>query len=243
MIHKVRGIVFHAIRYAESSLIARVYTDKLGLQSYLVRGARKPRAKLRVSLFQPLNILEMEVYHKEKSSLQNIREARPARIFESIPFDVRKSSIAMFLGDVMTKSIREEEANPDLFRFLDQMITRLDQLESEVADFHLQFLVHLSKHLGFSPQGSYSQQAPFFDMEEGGFCGNQPGHSNFMAYPESEHFSRLAGQSPSEAIRLKIDREDRNSLLEHIIRYYQLHNPGLQNIRSHQVLREIFDQP
>lgn len=243
MIHKVRGIVFHAIRYGDSSLITRVYTDKLGLQSYLVRGARKPRAKLRVSLFQPLNILEMEVYHREKSSLQNIREARPARIFESIPFDIRKSSIAMFLGDVMTKSIREEEANPDLFLFLDHMITRLDQLGSGVADFHLYFLVHLSKHLGFSPQGDYSPEAPFFDMEEGEFCDKQPGHSNFMAHPASEHLSRLVHQSPSEAVRLKIAREDRNRLLEYIIRYYQLHYPGLQNIQSHLVLREIFDQP
>jgi DNA repair protein RecO (recombination protein O) len=243
MIYKARGIVFHSIKYSETSLITRIYTDRFGLQSYLVRGARKPRAKLRASLFQPLNILEMEVYRKEKNNLQNIKEARQASIFESIPFDIRKGSISMFMGDILSKTIKEEEANPGLFDFIYSMIMKLDKQKAEIADFHLHFLIQLSRHLGFFPQGKYDQQMPFFDMQEGSFCREQPSHSQYLNYPLSESLSLLIHVHPTESISLKIDRNERNQLLESIISYYRLHYDSLQDIQSHQVLRKIFDQP
>jgi DNA repair protein RecO (recombination protein O) len=243
MIHKVRGIVFHAIKYSETSLITRIYTDRFGLQSYIVRGARKPRAKLRASLFQALNILEMEVYHKDKSNLQNIKEARQASIFGSIPFDIRKGSISMFMGDILSKTIREEEANAGLFDFLHSMILKLDDQKDGIADFHLHFLVQLAKHLGFFPQGKYGEQTPLFDMQEGSFSKDQPAHSHYLDYPLSESLSLLIHAQPSDTVSLKLGRNERNQLLESIISFYRLHYDGLQDIQSHQVLRKIFDQP
>ncbi len=243
MIHKARGIVFHSIKYAETSLITRIYTDKFGLQSYLVRGARKPKARLKASLFQPLSLLEMEVYNKEKSSLQNIKEARVAHVFTSLPFDIRKSSIAMFLGDVLTKTIKEEEANPELFHFLNVMIRQLDHQEDDIADFHLHFMVHLSKHLGFFPQGKYQSQSPFFDLKEGSFCKNQPGHALHIDQPLSEQFSMLIHHHPPDPISLNIRRGNRNQILDHLITYYHLHYDGMQEIQSHLVLKEIFNNP
>jgi len=243
MIHKTRGIVFHSFKYSETSLITRIYTDRFGLQGYLVRGARKPRAKLRASLFQPLNILEMEVYHKEKSTLQNIKEAHQAYIFESIPFDVHKGSISMFMGDILSKAIREEEANAGLFDFLYNMILKLDRQKEEIASFHLHFLVQLSRYLGFFPQGKYDRQTPFFDMVEGSFCSYQPLHSHYLNQPLSESFSTLIQVPAEEVVTLRLDRGKRNQLLESIISYYRLQYDGLQDIQSHQVLRKIFDQP
>jgi DNA repair protein RecO (recombination protein O) len=243
MIHKVRGIVFHSIKYSETSLITRIYTDRFGLQSYLVRGARKPRAKLRASLFQPLNILEMEVYRKEKSSLQNIKEARQSSIFESIPFDIRKGSISMFIGDILSKTIKEEEANASLFDYLCSMILRLDKQQDEIADFHLHFLVQLARYLGFFPQGKYDHQTPFFDIQEGSFCKDQPGHLHYLDHPLSESLSLLIHIHPTDKVSLKLGRNERNQLLDSIISFYRFHYDGLQDIQSHHVLRKIFDQP
>ena len=241
MIHKVRGIVFHSLKYAETSLIARIYTDKFGLQSYMIKGARKPRAKLKASLFQPLTLLELEVYHKDKSSLQNIREARTAYVFSSTPFDIRKSSVTMFLSDLLTKTIKEEEANPGLFQFLDVMIQKLDQLDDGIADFHLHFMVHLTRYLGFFPQGKCLPHSPYFNLEEGSFTKDRPHHMNFITSPLNEQFSILMHKHPSAPLALDINRGDRNQLLEHLISYYLLHYDSLQEIQSHHVLREIFD--
>ena len=138
MIHKTRGIVFHAIKYSETSIITKIYTEKFGLQSYIVRGARKPKARLKASLFQPLSLLELEVYYKQKSTLQNIKEARSAHIFTSIPFDVRKSSIVLFLSDVLTKAIKEEETNRELFHYLDSMIRQFDIQKEYFADLFVE---------------------------------------------------------------------------------------------------------
>jgi len=243
MIYKTRGIVFHSIKYADTSLITRIYTEKFGLQSYIVRGARKPRARMKASLFQALSLLEMEVYHKEKSSLQNIKEAKVDGVFTSIPFDIRKSSIAMFLGDVLTKTIKEEEANPDLFYFLDIMIRELDNQEEDMADFHLVFMVHLSKYLGFFPQGIYHEQKHFFDLKEGSFCTGQPEHTHYIPPPLSEQLSSIIQQHPLEHLSYKHTRETRNQLLEALIKYYRLHYEGMQEIQSHLILKEIFDNP
>jgi DNA repair protein RecO (recombination protein O) len=185
----------------------------------------------------------MEVYRKEKSSLQNMKEARQASIFGSIPFDIRKGSISMFLGDILSKTIKEEEENAGLFKYLHNMILKLDRQEAEIADFHLHFLVQLARYLGFFPQGKYGQNTPFFDMQEGSFCKDQPPHLHYLDYPLSEALSLLIHTHPTETISLKLDRKERNQLLESIISFYHLHYDGLQDIESHQILRKIFDQP
>ncbi|MEA3477344.1 MAG: DNA repair protein RecO [Bacteroidota bacterium] len=240
MIHKTRGIVFHSIKYSETSIITKIYTEKFGLQSYIVRGARKPKARLKASLFQPLFLLEMEVYYKQKSSLQNIKEARSAYVFTSIPFDVRKSSIVLFLSDVLTKAIKEEETNRELFHYLDSKIRQLDMQKEDFADFHIYFMVHLSRYLGFFPQGKYHPQGQVFDMQEGVFTRNRPAHAYHIDPPLSEYFSIII-HHPLYVSSIKMNRDERNMLLEKLIAYYHLHHEGLQDIQSHVVLKEIFN--
>lgn len=96
MLHKTRGIVFKVTDYAESSLIVQIYTEQFGLQSYIVNGAKKPRAKIHQSMLQPLYLLDMVVYHKAGGSVQRISELKNAPVLQSIPYDVIKSSIALF---------------------------------------------------------------------------------------------------------------------------------------------------
>ena len=110
MLQKTRGIVLHSVTYSETSLVVKIYTEAFGLQSYLLKGAKGKRSSFRPVFFQPLNLLDAVVYKNEKTALQSMKEVQLAHPFRSIPFDIRKSSIALFLNEILYKSIREEEA-------------------------------------------------------------------------------------------------------------------------------------
>src|SRR6056297_3707722 len=169
MIQSTRGIVLHSFKYGETGIICNIYTETHGKVAFLVQGARKHKAKLKANLFQPLFLLDLEVYYKEKRQLQKIREARNAHPFQSIPYDFRKRTIALFIAEVLYKSLQEEESNPPLFSYLINQIKMLDLKEEGLANFHLYFLIHLSKYLGFFPQNNYSRSFTFFDMQNGKF--------------------------------------------------------------------------
>src|ERR1051325_9557854 len=149
MLHKTKGIVFHVTPFSESSVVAKIYTALFGLQSYLINGVRNKKAKIKPGLLQPLSLLDMVVYHKERSGLQRLKEIRPSASggqFTSIPFDVKKGSMVMFLNEVLYKSIKEEEANQQLFDFIFNAIQLLDVQPEANNDYHLLFLVQLTKY-------------------------------------------------------------------------------------------------
>ena len=143
MYHTTRGIVLHCIKYSETSVIAKIYTEKLGLQSYMVKGVRAAKSKSKAAMLQPLTLLEMEVSHRENKGLQYIKEFRRAFIYQSIPFDTLKSTISFFLLEVISKTIREHEPNDELFEFLYESLCALDRAEKLNPDFHLVFLLRL----------------------------------------------------------------------------------------------------
>src|SRR3990172_7140574 len=118
MIYKTRGIVLHHIKYSETSVIAKIYTELFGLQSYLINGVRSQKAKVKANLLQPLSLVDMIVYHKEKKGLQRIRDVSGNPPLSSIPYDFPKSSVALFIAEILYKSIREEEANTNMFEFI-----------------------------------------------------------------------------------------------------------------------------
>src|ERR1700759_5856895 len=118
MLHKTRGIVFKTTDYSESSVIVQVFTEKFGLQSYIVNGARKPKAKISRNMLQPLHLLDMVVYHKNTGNVQRIKELKNAPVLQSIPYDIVKSSMAMFLNEVLYKSIKHQSADENMFHFI-----------------------------------------------------------------------------------------------------------------------------
>ncbi|MBE9480196.1 MAG: DNA repair protein RecO, partial [Bacteroidetes bacterium] len=144
MLFKTRGIVFHQIKYSESSVIAKIYTELFGIQSYLIKGVRNKKSKIKSALLQHLSIVDLVVYHKEKSNIQYIKEIRSEYQFTSIPFDIRKSSIAVFINEILYKSIHEEEANQNLFDYLLNSIKLLDMITKRFVDFHLLFTIGLT---------------------------------------------------------------------------------------------------
>ncbi|GGC25785.1 DNA repair protein RecO [Parapedobacter defluvii] len=239
MQHKTRGIVLKTTKYSESSLVVQVFTEKFGLQAYLVNGARKPKAKIGTSLLQPLHLLDMVVYHRENASLQRISDARQMPPLQSIPHDIIKRTVALFLNEVLYKSLRQQSADEPLFDYLFNAISWWDTVEKPAPNFHLFFLIKLSRYLGFSPTLPKSGE-PFFDLKDGIFCHTLPAHAWVLQHPQTASFARLLTCSFEELTSMHIPSSERRILLGKILDFYRLHIDHLGEIHSHEVLEEVF---
>jgi len=239
MLHKIRGIVLKTTLYSESSVVAQVFTDKFGIQSYLINGVKKPKAKIPMNVLQPLHLLEMVVYHKINTQIQRIAEARPSPVFRSIPYQVIKNTIIQFLNEVLYKSIRQQHADENLFDFIYNAIAWFDENDSALVNFHLAFLLKLSRFLGFAPHVQTRNDQKYFDLQEGDFTSVMPIHPNFIDKNNADYFLLLFTMPFEKINEIKIDNLTRRFLLDKILVYYSLHTASFGQIKSHQVLEEI----
>jgi DNA repair protein RecO (recombination protein O) len=152
MLHKTRGIVLNYIRFRETSIIVKIYTEEFGLQTYIENGVRSSRSRNKIALFQPLTLLDLVVYHRDNGSIMRISEIKCNTPFQTLPYQFVKTGIALFITEVLTKSLKEESGNPDMFWFLFQSILFLDTQPEAYENFPIQFLLKLSRYLGFAPQ-------------------------------------------------------------------------------------------
>lgn len=263
MISKTRGIVLHRIKYSESSIIAKIYTEQSGLCSFLVQGARKKTSAVKANLLQPLSLIELVAYHKESTGLQKMKEMKNDHPLTSIQSNFAKTSIALFLSEILLRSIREESPNKPLFSFLHNSLVILDELENP-ANFHLLFLIKLTKFLGFFPHdffpnpGSFigephfayqavanghshdpKENTLFFNLSEGVFEKEKPCHPHFLDHDSATILRQLISMDFDALKFFSVDRRNRKILLEKIIDYYRLHLTGFQEIKSHQVLETV----
>ena len=233
MLVKTRGIVLNFIRYRETSIIVRIYTEQLGLQTYIVNSVRKKGPGTRIALFQPLTLLEMVVYQSGSGGITRISEYKCAHPFHTLHYDIRKSSVALFLSEIISASVKEEEENPPLFKFLYQSIVALDNLETGFENFHLSFLMQLAHYLGFGAHNAaeITNQVAFAPPA---------GHGS---QPSVMHFQMFEGMldelmaRPQEA--LVPNGKVRKELLNILIRFYQLHVDRLGEIKSLHVLSDV----
>jgi len=239
VLEKTRGIYLHHINYSETSIIARIYTERFGIQSYLINGVRKRKSTIKKNLFQPLFLLDLEVYYRPGRDLQRLKEARLSVPFEHIPFDIVKSSLAIFLSDVLLKCLKEEEANEELFDFLFHAVALLDLKKEGIANFHLAFLFHLSRFLGFSPQASNPHQALFFDLDTASFSASEPSHHQFMDTETTTSFKQLFQFDLGKIELLSFNNRQRANLLTQLLRYYQIHMDMTGDLKSLAVLKEV----
>jgi|WetSurMetagenome_2_1015567.scaffolds.fasta_scaffold39865_1 DNA repair protein RecO (recombination protein O) len=239
MLHKTKGIVLHSIKYSETSLIVRIYTELFGLQSYLVKGARSAKSKLKPVLFQPLTLLDLVVYRKEKSSLQSIREIQISIPYQTIPFDIRKSTIALYLDEILYKAVREEEPNPELFEFLWNSFQMLDTMEGPFSGFHLVFTIKLTRFLGFYPGENEDAAGRLFNLREGIFLDSIPEYEQALDQQDTALLRRLMKCTMDQPTDPGFTSGERNRMLDVLLRYYQLHLPGFQGFRSHEILRQV----
>jgi DNA repair protein RecO (recombination protein O) len=149
MITTTRAIVLNNLRYGDSSLIVDLYTEKMGRQTVFVKGVFGKKTTVRSALFQPLNMLETNMHHRANREMQRISNIQIYYPFHNIPYEPVKNCIALFIAEILYKTLKEEEANGDLFEFIIHTVQTLDLNESGTANFHLAFLVHFSRYLGF----------------------------------------------------------------------------------------------
>jgi len=239
MLHKTRGIVFKTTNYGESSIIVQVFTEKFGLQSYIVNGAKKPKAKIAGNMLQPLHLLDMVVYHKNTGNVQRIKELKNVPQLLTIPYDVIKSSLAIFLNEVLFKAVRQQSADENLFGFVFNAIEWLDHQTIGLANFHLLFLIQLTRYLGFYPDRYLAAEAGYFDLKNGVFCRHKPDSVLYLSPPYTQNFARLLQCSFENIALLKIDKGDRRYMVQKLLEYYSLHVEGFGNVRSHEVLEEV----
>jgi DNA repair protein RecO (recombination protein O) len=236
MLVKTKAIVISAIKYQEKSLIVKCFTLSHGLKSYFVRDAFSSRkSNQKIAYFQPLTILEIEAVHKNKGTLENFKEIKIATPFHSIHTTIFKSTMVLFLSEVLHHCIREEEKNETLFTYLETALHWLDT-HDEISNFHLILMLEITKYLGFYPDVS-NLDLKYFEMTEGVF-------SPFHAISSlTEHQSNLF----KKLIVLKFDSKEkifnateRQILIKILINYYTFHLDGFKNIKSLEVLMEVF---
>ncbi len=239
MLHKTRGIVFKTTDYGESSVIVQVFTEKFGLQSYMVNGAKKPKAKIGRNMLQPLHLLDMVVYHKNTGNVQRIKELKNSPQLQTIPYDVIKSSLAIFLNEVLYKALKQQAADESSFDFVFSAIEWLDHQTEGLANFHLLFLIQLTRYLGFYPDRYLAGEADYFDLKNGVFCRYKPDSVLYLSPPYTQKFAALLQCSFENMAQLKLNNDDRRYLVQKLLEYYALHVEGFGNVRSHEVLEEV----
>jgi len=241
MLSKTRGVVLHHFKYTDNSVIACIYTENHGRQSFIIKGVRSRKSGIRISYLQPLSLLEMEVYYEPKRELQRIKEARINPSHHGISSHIIKSTLALFLADVLYKTLHEEEPNHPLFSFIWHSVELLDVETKGLANFHLAFLMQYSRYLGFFPRNNYSESTPYFDLKNGLFTSSIPHHTYFTNLHESRLFNKIISLQYERLEDLSTDHETRYFLLLKIIEYFKLHTGKATNIKSLDVLKGIFE--
>jgi DNA repair protein RecO (recombination protein O) len=238
MFYTTRGIVINMVKYSESSVIVKIYTAAFGLKSYMFRGVFKSRARVKANMLQHLNLVELVADERDYHGIQNPRELRIEHPYKTLSFDVRKSSVALFINEILYHSIRHEETDPALFAFIRESLIWFDETTDNTANFHLWFCMNLTRYLGFFP-GKIKQGEDYFSLSEGSFQKSAPAHQYFIEPPYSIFFRELISCNAEDLQTMNIPHAARNILIEHIINYYKLHINDFGDIRSHHILSEI----
>jgi len=239
VIEKTRGIFLHAVKYSETSLIACIYTEHYGRQSFIINGVHGKNSTVRAAVFQPLYLLDLEIYYKAGREIHRIKNARISLPYSTIPFDIRKSTQVLFLAEVLYKCLREEETNIELFDYLYHSLTLLDLTEAGISNFHIWFLFKLTRFLGFSPSREDAERCNFFDLQTARFVSHEPLHSQFTDKHLTVLFIRLFNVDSSSIENLDYTQHERRLVLEKLLEFYHIHLGNLGEFKSLEVLKEV----
>jgi DNA repair protein RecO (recombination protein O) len=241
MLIKSRGIVFRTVKYGESSVIADIFTEHKGVHTFIAGGVRAAKSRMPFGLFQPMTIVDLVAYFKDQEqSMQRIKEIKAAEVYQTIPFDIKKGAVAMFMAEICRKCIRETEENRDLFDFLLDQLLWLDRTEHPIANLHLFFLVHLSAQLGFQPVGVPSGTEMFFDMKEGIFESVPPMNGLYMEPECTQHLLWFLETTLEECHQMVFAPDARKALLKQLLKFYQLHIPAFGEVHTPEILEMVF---
>ena len=240
MLIKTKGIVLRTVKYSETSLICDIYTEKMGLQTYIISGVRKKNAKIGASLLQVMSLLEIVAYHRENKDINRTKEIKPAYVYSEIPFQLHKSAVGIFIAELLQKTVKEAVPNPELFEFIWNTYMYLDLTKDPVSNLHLTFMVQLAEYLGFMPGGEYEEEKSFFDLKEGIYTVEEPLHTYSLSHNQSDLLQKFSKLPITESHNLKLARQTRQQLLNRLIEFYQHHIDDFQRLNSHEIFKEVF---
>ena len=237
----IQGIVLQSIRYGDTSLIVKVFTRSLGLRSYMVKGAFNRNSKSRAALFQNLHLINyVETSKPNKGSLGYLKDVQLTTVYQSIPFVMNKSAILMYVSELLSKTLTEQEQNEPLYDFIARSLLWLDLVEQDYANFPLFFTLELTRHLGFYPKANH-ETGYCFDMMEGSFAHDLPVHPYYFDKENAQLLSQMLNVSIDEACRMPLRVSQRRELLDGLIVFMRLHAPVMNDFHSHEVLKTVLE--
>ena len=235
----IQGIVLQSIRYGDTSLIVKVFTRSLGLRSYMVKGAFNRNSKSRAALFQNLHLINyVEAGKPNKSSLGYMKDVQLTTVYQSIPFVMNKSAILMYISELLSKTITEQEQNEPPYDFIERSMLWLDLVHQDYANLPLFFTLELTRHLGFYPKANH-ESGYCFDMMEGSFSHDYPLHPYYFDAEDAQLLSQLLNAGIDETCRIPLHVSQRRSLLDGLIVFMRLHAPVMNDFHSHEVLKTV----
>ncbi len=244
-IHKTNGIVLRCVKYGDTSIIASIYTELFGLQSYIIKGVRKTTKKgfSNANYFLPGALLDMQVYHNEQKQLQFIKEYQWLYLYQNIFFDVVKHAVAMFAVELIQHSIKQPEGNSDLFYFIEDSLKQLDEASQTVtANFPLYFSLKMGNALGFGIQKNYADNNSILDLQEGFFTSSLPHHQYFVEGPLALITAQiLACENIDELQNLQLNKKTRRQLIDYFNQYFALHISNFIELKTVEVLKEVLE--
>lgn len=241
MVERFNGVVLRTIKYSDTLMIADMYTQSHGRLSFLVPISRNKRSRVRNVLFQPLSMLSFTASYRSGKSLSRLSDVQPYVLYSSIPYNVTKSALAMYLAEFLSNVLREEYENEPLFAFLDYAFNWLDVAESGYSDFHIIFLVQLTRFLGIYPNVENFSSHSYFDLVAGCLVSDAPLHSQYLMPDDTRNFVELLKVDFSSLHTISLNRKARGEYLTLLQNYYRLHIPDFSELKSADVLRELFD--
>ena len=233
--------MLHSFKYGESKIIVDMFTREVGRLSFVVPLPKSSKSKLKKQYFQPMTLLEIECDIRQKEQLQKLKDARLLVAYTSIPFSPEKLALSLFIAEFLYHALRSEQQNEPLFAYLCDSMQWLDIAEKGFANFHLTFLMRMSRFLGFYPNLEVSDEwNMMFDLREGRFCTSAPTHRDFLQ-PDEAHLIHLMMRMDLPTMHLyRLSRIDRNRIVDVLLQYYRLHIPQFPELKSLSVLQELW---
>ena len=240
MLVKTEAIVLHAIKFGESRLIVDMFTREVGRTSFAVPIPKTSKGRLKKQYFQPMTLLEVECDVRQRDQLQKLKDARLLAAYASIPFSPEKLALSLFTAEFLCHALRAEQQNEPLFVYLYDSMQWLDMIETGFANFHLTFLIRMSRFLGFYPNLDDYVRGCIFDLRTATFSLQVPTHRDFLQPDDAQRIHTLMRMDFPTMHLFRLSRQERNRITEVLLHYYQLHIPQFPELKSLDVLKELW---
>jgi DNA repair protein RecO (recombination protein O) len=234
----VQGIILQNTKYQDKKNILKIYTLQHGLQSYAIHLGHSKTAKIKPAHVLALNQIEFIEHTRKTREVQKISEMNVTHVYQQLFSDLNKNCIAVFLNEVLIKSLKEHHGNEELYFFISEKLKELDRSEKNISNFHLHFLIEFAKHLGFYPNNNYTQKNCLFDLQEGIFTDTVPLHPYYTDSETSFQFNKLIDANFND-VDISFSGQVRGELLQTLLLFYRLHVPNFGEVKSVQVLKEV----